>query len=49
MPCSQAVGSIGHPAQGSFLKMKDRGSLFKPTQSVLKICEETVMLSKNAH
>ncbi|CAB4023677.1 Hypothetical predicted protein [Paramuricea clavata] len=41
MPCSQAVGSIGHPAQGSFLKMKDRGSLFKPTQSVLKICEET--------
>ena len=41
MPCYKALGSVNHQAQSIFLKLKDRGSLFKPTQSVITICEET--------
>ena len=28
-------------AESIFIKLKDRSSLFKPTQSVITICEET--------
>ena len=41
MPCCKALGSVNHQAESIFLKLKDRGSLFKPTQSVITICEET--------
>ena len=41
MPCCIAPGSVNHQAESIFLKLKDRGSLFKPTQSVITICEET--------
>ena len=41
MPCCKALGSVNHQADSIFLKLKDRGSLFKPTQSVITICEET--------
>ena len=41
MPCSKALGSVNHQPESAFLKLKDRGSLFKPSQSVITICEET--------
>ena len=41
MPCCKALGSVNCQAESIFLKLKDRGSLFKPTQSVITICEET--------
>ena len=41
MPCCKALGSVNHQAESIFLKLKDRGSLFKPTQSVITMCEET--------
>ena len=41
MPCCKALGSAMHTAESSFLKLKDRGYLFKPTTSVLTVCEET--------
>ena len=41
MPCWKALGSVNYQAESIFLKLKDRGSLFKPTQSVITICEET--------
>ena len=41
MPCCKALGSVNHQAESIFLKLKDRGSLFKPTQSVITICEDT--------
>ena len=41
MPCCKALGSVNHQAESIFIKLKDRGSLFKPTQSVITICEET--------
>ncbi|CAL4085223.1 unnamed protein product, partial [Meganyctiphanes norvegica] len=39
--CCQALGSKDHTHESDFLKFKDRGGLFKPTQSVIKICQET--------
>ena len=39
--CCQALGAKNHQAESRFLKLKDRGGLFKPTQSVMKVCEET--------
>jgi hypothetical protein len=39
--CCQALGSRNHTADASFLKLKDRGFLFKATPSVLMVCEET--------
>lgn len=41
MSCSQDLGSRGHQAERIFLKMVGRGSLFKPTLNVLKVCEKT--------
>ena len=41
MHCCQALGSKFHAATSKFLAFKDRGGLFKPTQSVIKVCEET--------
>ena len=41
MPCCKALGSVNHQAESIFLKLKDRGSLFKPTQSVITISQET--------
>ena len=41
MPCCKALGSAMHTAESSFLKLKDRGYLFKPTTSMLTVCEET--------
>ena len=41
MPCCQALGSSAHKPESSFLLLKDRGSLFKPTESVINVCEET--------
>ena len=39
--CCTARGSTKSTTMSSFLKMKDRGGLFKPTQSVITVCEET--------
>lgn len=39
--CCEALGSRTFAARSAFLKLKDMGGLFKPTQSVIKICEET--------
>ena len=47
MPCSKALGSVNHQPESTFLKLKDRGSLFKPSQSVITICEETKMFRTN--
>ena len=39
--CCDALGSPQHKAHSLFLKSKDKGGLFKPTSSVIYICEET--------
>ena len=39
--CCDALGSPQHMAHSVFLMNKDRGGLFKPTQSVISICLET--------
>ena len=39
--CCDALGSSQHKAHSAFLEAKDRGGLFKPTESVILICEET--------
>ena len=39
--CGMALGSESEQASSSFLVLKDRGKLFKPTLSVIKVCEET--------
>ena len=39
--CCSALGSTKFVATSHFQKKKDRGGLFKPTQSVITICEET--------
>ena len=39
--CCMALGSKNHAASSTFLALKDRGGLFKPTQSVIKVCKET--------
>ena len=41
MQCCNALGSRNHPALSKFLAFKDRGGLFKPSSSVIKVCEET--------
>ncbi len=41
MTCCEALGSVNHKPESSFVKLKDNGSLFKPTQSVVTVCEET--------
>ena len=41
MHCCQALGSRFHAATSKFLAFKDKGGLFKPTQSVIKLREET--------
>ena len=38
--CIDALGSTTHPSLTSFLSLKDKGGLFKPTVDVIKICEE---------
>ena len=39
--CIDALGSIRHQYESAFLTFKDRGDLFKPSESVVFICEET--------
>ena len=39
--CGMALGSVSGEASSSFLVLKDHGNLFKPTSSVIKVCEET--------
>eukprot|EP00794_Sanderia_malayensis_P021103 gene21103-23164_t len=39
--CCKALGSTQNPVKSKFLALKDRGGLFKPTQSVVKVCEKT--------
>ena len=39
--CCTALGSTKFTTMSSFLKKKDRAGLFKPTQSVITVCEET--------
>eukprot|EP00794_Sanderia_malayensis_P001534 gene1534-1697_t len=39
--CCKALGSTQNPVKSTFLALKDRGGLFKPTQSFVKVCEET--------
>ena len=39
--CTDALGSKHHICETLFIKQKDRGGLFKPSVSVIKICEET--------
>ena len=41
MQCCQALGSPTHKPESSFLQLKDRGGLFKPSKSVISICQET--------
>ena len=40
MPCCNALGSRKNTAVTSFLQFKDRGGLFKPSKSVIDVCEE---------
>ena len=39
--CCDALGSSHHKAHSVFLETKDRGGLFKPSKSVIAICELT--------
>ena len=39
--CIGALGSRSYFHESNFIKFKDRGNLFKPTKSVIKVCEET--------
>ena len=39
--CIGALGSQNHQHESTFLAFKDRGGLFKPSESVVFICEET--------
>ena len=39
--CHTALGSTHGPSISTFVTLKDRGSLFKPSKSVVKVCEET--------
>ena len=39
--CHEAVGSRNHKNESAFLTLKYRGKLFKPTASVIVICNET--------
>ena len=39
--CCDALGARNHHAESNFLRFKDRGGLFKPTQSVIRVCVET--------
>ena len=42
--CSQALGSKNHVYTSSFLKLKDRRGVIKPSRSVVMVCEETEKL-----
>ena len=39
--CSDSLGSPQNVSHSAFLRMKDSGGLFKPSPSVIAICEET--------
>ena len=39
--CNEALGSQNGPSFSTFITLKDRGPLFKPSKSLIKICEET--------
>ena len=39
--CSSSLGSTSATPQSKFVALKDQGGLFKPSPSVIKICEET--------
>ena len=38
--CCATIGSRKHSHESTFLKFKDKGGLFKPSQSVIKVCEQ---------
>ena len=38
--CSQSLGSKEHIAESKLIRHLDRGGLFKPTTSVVKVCTE---------
>ena len=39
--CCGSLGSTKHTTDSSFIRLKDKGGLFKPSKDVIKICEET--------
>ena len=39
--CCEALGSKDHQAESSFLSLKDKGGLVKPTKSVINVCIAT--------
>ena len=39
--CNDSLGSTSGPSPSSLLTLKDRGGFFKPTPSLVKVCEET--------
>ena len=39
--CCKALGSKDHDAESSFLSLKDKGGLIKPTKSVINVCIAT--------
>ena len=39
--CCEALGSTNHEPHSEFLRKIDRGGLFKPSLSVIRICQET--------
>ena len=39
--CRESLGSRNHQSSSSFLNMRDKGGLFKPSESVLAICKLT--------
>ena len=41
MQCCDALGSCNHQTHSKFVALKDRSGLFKPTKSVVRVCEET--------
>ena len=53
--CCGALGSRKHQAESSFLSLKDKGGLLKPTKSVISICIEAekcfqrMLLSTDGH
>ena len=39
--CCDSLGSTKNTTDYSFIKLKDKGGLFKPSKDLVKVCEET--------
>ena len=39
--CCSSLGSKTHSTTSSFIQLKDKGALFKPSDSVVKVCKLT--------